>query len=158
MTGRNVQHDTIVAERRLAAPPARVFAAFSDPAERARWDVPGDDWVIESHEQDFRVGGREAQRFGPKGNAHLHSEGRFLEIVPGERYVSAGVMHDNDVPMTATLLTVEVYPDGSGTRLILTDQSAFLGRGERPEDRRQGWNEILDKLEAYLAGRHVRVS
>jgi len=64
---RTVQHSTIVVERRYDASPARVFAAWADAAGRSRWDVPGDDWELAEHEQDFRVGGREASRFGPKG-------------------------------------------------------------------------------------------
>ncbi len=37
-----VEHDTIVVERRFAAPPHRVFAAWVEPEGRDRWDVPGD--------------------------------------------------------------------------------------------------------------------
>ena len=93
MPGRTVQHSTIVVERRYDVSPARVFAAWANPAERAQWDVPGDDWEIAEHEQDFRVGGREASRFGPKGNPVYSSEGRYLDIVPNARIVSAGTMH-----------------------------------------------------------------
>ena len=58
-------------------------------------------------------------------------------------------MADHDARMTATLCTVELYPEGSGTRLVLTDQSAFFGR-ETEADRRESWGEILDRLEADL--------
>ena len=51
--------------------------------------------------------------------------------------------------MTATLFTVEFHPDGRGTRLVLTDQSAFFG-GETESDRETGWGEIVDRLSAYL--------
>jgi hypothetical protein len=44
--------------------------------------------------------------------------------------------------MTPTLSTVELYPEGSGTRLIFTDQSAFFGQ-ETEADRREGWGEIF---------------
>ena len=58
-------------------------------------------------------------------------------------------MHDHDAPVTATLFTVEFYPDGRGTRLVLTDQSAFFG-GETESDRKAGWGEIVDRLSTYL--------
>lgn len=150
-----VRHATIVVERRLKAAPARVFKAWSDPEERRAWDVPGDGWVVSEHAQDFRVGGREHSRFGPAGDPNWMSEGRYLDIVPDRRIVSAGVMHDGREGMTATLCTVEIVPDGTGSHVILTDQSAFYGQ-EEESDRREGWGEILDKLVAFLAGRDVR--
>lgn len=146
-----VVHDTIVLERNYPVPPATVFAAFSDAAQRARWHVPGDSWEIESFTQDFRVGGKEESHFGPKGHATLHDLGTFLDIVPNQRIVSAGTMHDNGERISLTLCTVEFTADGAGTQLKLTDQSAFLDGRERPSDRRQGWGEVLDRLSAYLA-------
>ena len=42
MTDRSVTHSTFVVERTYAAPPARVFAAFADPAARCAWfDLQG---------------------------------------------------------------------------------------------------------------------
>ena len=151
MTESTVQHSTMVLDRTYDAPPARVFAAWADPAARVQWDVPGDDWVIAEYEQDFRVGGREASRFGPKGDAKYRSEGRYLDIVPDVRIISAGTMHEGDERISTTLCTVELLAEGKGTRLILTDQSAFLGDREKPSDREEGWGAILDKLGAHLA-------
>ena len=147
---RAVQHATIVVERSLRATPARVFAAWADPGERRQWDVPGDGgWVVTEQEHDFRVGGRERSRFGPAGDPAYLSDGIYLDIVPDERIITAGTMHDRDARATATLCTVEIYPEGSGTRLVLTDQSAFYGL-EVEADRQAGWTEIVDRLVAYL--------
>jgi uncharacterized protein YndB with AHSA1/START domain len=112
--------------------------------------VPGDDWVVAALEQDFRVGGREASRFGPKGDPIYSSEGHYLDIVPNARIVSAGAMHWGDARTSATLCTIELLAEGAGTRVILTDQSAYLDGRETPSDRTSGWGEILDKLNAYL--------
>jgi len=149
MTERTDRHATIVIQRSFRAAPARGFAAWAKADERRCWDVPGKDWVIAAHEQDFRVGGREHSRIGPKNDPAYVSEGIFLDIVPDARIISAGTMADHDARMTATLCTVELYPEGSGTRLVLTDQSAFFGR-ETEADRREGWGKILDRLEADL--------
>jgi uncharacterized protein YndB with AHSA1/START domain len=154
MIERTVQHDTIVLDRLFDASPARVFAAWADPAGRARSYVPEDDWEMAEHEQDFRVGGREATRFGPKGDPLYSSEGRYLDIVPDARIISAGTMHRGDTRISTTLCTIEVLAEGTGTRLILTDQSAFLDGGEKPSDREGGWGAILDKLDAHLARAH----
>lgn len=149
---RAVVHDTVVVERRFAAPPSAVFAAWADAAQRARWHLPGDaGWVLVEFEQDFRVGGRERARFGPRAAPNLREEGRFLDIEPDRRIVSAGTMHRDDVRLSATLCTVELAPDGDGgTLLKLTDQSAFLDGRERPDERRAGWGKVMERLAAHL--------
>jgi uncharacterized protein YndB with AHSA1/START domain len=134
-------------ERRFSVAPAKVYAAWSDAAQRARWHFPGDDgWELAEFDQDFRVGGHERSRFGPKGAPHLREEGRFLDIVPNERIVSAATMHEDDSRISITLCTVEIAPDGDGTLLKLTDQSAFLDGRERPDERRSGWGAVLERL------------
>ncbi|MGX9181022.1 hypothetical protein [Mesorhizobium sp. BHbdii] len=44
MSERSVVHSTIVLERSYDASPARVFAAWSDPAALQRWGSPGEWW------------------------------------------------------------------------------------------------------------------
>ena len=147
-------HATIVVERRLRTDPARVFGAWADPTQRVKWDVPGDDWIVAEFEQDFRVDGRETSRFGPPDGPKYRTAGRYLNIVPDQRIVLAGVMHDGDVPTSCTMTTLLLRPDGAGTHLTLIDQSVYLGEGETSDLRRGGWAAILDKLEAWLAVPH----
>jgi len=59
-------------------------------------------------------------------------------------------MHRADVRISLTLCTVELDADGDGTRLKLTDQSAFLDGRERPDERRNGWGKVLARLDAFL--------
>jgi uncharacterized protein YndB with AHSA1/START domain len=40
---RHVTHATFTLERSYPVPPARVFAAWADPAAKARWFTPGED-------------------------------------------------------------------------------------------------------------------
>jgi uncharacterized protein YndB with AHSA1/START domain len=67
MTERSVTHATFVVERTYDASPARVFAAWAEPAAKARWFAGPDEWGPGEHELDFRVGGWEISRGGPQG-------------------------------------------------------------------------------------------
>ncbi|MDQ1721444.1 MAG: hypothetical protein QOI26_1178, partial [Pseudonocardiales bacterium] len=40
MSDRTVEHSTFTVERTYNAAPARVFAAFADPAKKGRWFGP----------------------------------------------------------------------------------------------------------------------
>jgi uncharacterized protein YndB with AHSA1/START domain len=61
MTERSVTHATFTVERTYDVSPARVFAAWAEPAAKARWF--GDpDQGVEEFELDFRIGGREFNR------------------------------------------------------------------------------------------------
>lgn len=151
MTDRTVVHATIVLERQYAASPARVFAAWSNPEVRALWDIPVEGWEVGEFEQDFRPGGREFTTFGPAGDPQYRADGRYLDIVPNARVISAGTMWANGTPCSTSLFTLELMPKDGGTHLVLTDQSAYLDGLEIPSEREEGWSTILDNLGTYLA-------
>ena len=65
MSERKAEHATFTVERRYAAAPARVFAAFADPVAKARWFSGPDEWDKGPREFDFRVGGHERNSGGP---------------------------------------------------------------------------------------------
>jgi uncharacterized protein YndB with AHSA1/START domain len=70
MSERSVEHATFVVERTYDASPARVFAAWADPAAKASW-FAGDDPEGAKLELDFRVGGREINSgAAPDGNIY----------------------------------------------------------------------------------------
>ena len=150
MSERTVEHATIVVERTYDASPGSVFAAWTDPAIRILWDVPGQGWETTEFTNDLRIGGRETSRFGPAGDPKYHSDGLNLDIVPNARIVSAGTMHEGDRRISTTLCTVELLPAGDGTRLILTDQSTYLDGRDNPADRENGWTFILENLGTHL--------
>lgn len=150
MSERSVEHATFVVERAFDAPPARVFAAWASAAARRRWAVPGDGWELAADEDDFRVGGRETSRFGPPGDPAYEAVTNYLDIVPDRRIVMAGTTARGGRRIAASLGTVELLPADGGTRLIYTEQSAFLDGLDAPENHQQGWGVLLANLEAEL--------
>jgi uncharacterized protein YndB with AHSA1/START domain len=153
MTERSVNHSTIIIERTYDASPSRVFAAWSNPEALLRWGSPGDGWQSAFDRFDFRVGGGDVSRFGPKGGETYVNETQYLDIVPSERIVSAGSMTTGGVRLFAGLLTVEFHADGKGCRMVMTEQGAFLDGHDVPANHEAGWNQMLDNLDGELKRR-----
>ena len=150
MTDRSVTHATFVVERIYAASPARVFNAWADPAAKARWFAGPDEWETAAFDLDFRVGGREINRGGPPGGPVHSFEGHYQDIVPSQRIVYTYDMYLDDARISVSLATVEFQPAGNGTRLIFTEQGAFLDGYDNAAQREQGTRELLDALGAQL--------
>jgi uncharacterized protein YndB with AHSA1/START domain len=150
MTERSVEHASFVVERTYDASPARVFAAWASPAAKGRWFSGPDEWEKSNHELDFRVGGRERVSGGPKGGPVHVYEARYQDIVPNERIILSYDMHLDDIRISVSLATVEFKPVGARTRLIYTEQGAFLDGYDDPAGREHGTRALLDNLEAAL--------
>jgi uncharacterized protein YndB with AHSA1/START domain len=150
MTERSVTHATFVIERTYAATPARVFAAFASRAAKSSWFQGPAEWGPSDHELDFKVGGRERVRGGPKGGPIHSFDARFQDIVPNQRIISSYDMHLDDKRISVSLATVELKPAGAGTRLIYTEQGAFLDGYDDAGSREHGTRALLDKLDAAL--------
>lgn len=149
---RSVEHATIVIERRFEATPARVFAAWADPAARDRWFVKAEGWPIAEYAHDFRIGGHERGRFSASEGGEVYgNETRYLDIVPGKRIVFAYTMARDGAIISASLATVEFFADGKATRMIFTEQGAFLDLADQPKYREEGWTSLLDALARELA-------
>ncbi|MGH2534654.1 MAG: SRPBCC family protein [Thermomicrobiales bacterium] len=155
MAERSVTHATFVVERTYDAAPARVFTAWADPAVKARWFAGPDEWGPGEFELDFRVGGREINRGGPPGGPIYAFDARYQDIVPDQRIVYAYDMHLDETRISVSLATVEFKSAGAGTRLILTEQGAFLDGHDDPASREQGTGSLLDALGAELRRQSV---
>lgn len=147
---RSVSHAAFTIERHLDALPHEVFDAFADPLRHERWYVKADDWPIAEYRHDFRIGGREHGRFSPDGRTVYLSDTLYLDIVADRRIVFAYGMASGDRPISASVATIELLPEGGGTRLRYTEQGTFLDDRDRPGVRELGWHALLDSLEAEL--------
>jgi uncharacterized protein YndB with AHSA1/START domain len=156
MSRPTVTHGTFTIERRYAAAPARVFAAWSDPAQKAAWFRGPDDWTRGEHALDFRVGGREVNEVTPPAGPRSTFEARYLDIVPDERIIYSYEMRLDETLISVSLATVQLASDGAGTRLTFTEQAAFLTDDDDPPHRRLGMAELLDRLGAALSDTPAR--
>ena len=70
--------------------------------------------------------------------------------MPDQRIVYTYDMHLDETRISVSLATVELEPAGAGTRLIFTEQGAFLDGHDTPAEREQGTGALLDALDAAL--------
>lgn len=150
MTDRSVTHSTFVVERSYDASPARVFAAWADPEAKARWFASPEEWGPDEFELDFRVGGRELSRGGPEGGPVHTYEAHYQDIVADQRIVYSYSMHMDQTLISVSVATVELRGEGAGTRLVLTEQGAYLDGHDTSTERQHGTGELLDALGAAL--------
>jgi uncharacterized protein YndB with AHSA1/START domain len=133
---------SLTIKRRLKAPPAKVYAAWTDPEKVKGWMGPGE-VKAKSAVSDLRVGG--SYRWimvAPSGEEH-DVGGVYREIVPNEKLVFTWAW--KSTPERESLVTVLLKPDGDGTLLTLTHEQFF---DDDARDRHQyGWNGALDKME-----------
>ena len=124
-----VQHVTFVIERLFSQPPARVFAAWSDPKAKAqRFAGTAGNWKPLLSEMDFRVGGRERLRGAWQGGKVSDFDAHYHDIVPDRRIVYSYGMHVGDKRISVSLATIEFEPAGAGTRDLMDKLDAELRR------------------------------
>ncbi|WP_186417668.1 SRPBCC family protein [Bosea sp. CS1GBMeth4] len=151
MIERTVVHADFSIERRYGTSPARVFAAFADPVAKRRWSTCHDESGLGAYSLDFREGGFETMRGAPGPDGIYAMRAVYHEIVPQERIVYSYEMFRDALRLSVSLVTLEFRGDGGGTRLVFTEQSAFLDGHDTPQAREQGTGIGLDRLAEELA-------
>jgi uncharacterized protein YndB with AHSA1/START domain len=137
---------SLTIRRRFKASPQRVYNAWTEPAQIARWFGPAGITVLESVFEP-RAGGRlMIHSRSAEGEDHRVS-GTVREAIPNRKVIYTWAWQST--PERQSLVTVELKPDGDGTLLVLTHEQ-FFDEGAR-DRHNHAWNAVLDKLEAYLA-------
>jgi uncharacterized protein YndB with AHSA1/START domain len=152
MSHQEIAHGKFAIERIYDASRARVFSAWADPAIKARWFVGPEAWTPIERKLDFRVGGQELLhgRFAARETLF---RAQFHNIVVDARIVFTYDMHLGGQHHSVSLATVELAPSGHGTRLIFTEQVAFLDGTDGNEgtvSRQLGTAAHLDRLARQL--------
>jgi len=128
-----------------------VFAAFANAKSKAQWFVGPENWEKSDHKLDFRVGGKESVSGGPPGGVTHYYDATIWDIVDGERIVTSYDMHLDKTRISVSVGTTEIKPDGAGSKLIYTEQGAFLDGYDDAGSRERGTQELFDQLERHLA-------
>jgi uncharacterized protein YndB with AHSA1/START domain len=144
----------------VAAPPARVFEAITDPAQVPRWWGAQNLYRITEWKADLRVGGKwSSEGVGVDGRT-FRVEGEYLEVDPPRLLV-----HTWSANWTGGLQTVvrwELEPQsvhglhptgpkraGTGTLLKIRHEG-FAAMPATAADHAEGWKRVMGWLAAYL--------
>jgi uncharacterized protein YndB with AHSA1/START domain len=150
VTERSVTHGTFALEHVYAVSPAQVFDAWADPAVKTRWFTGALDPAAAPMRMDFRVGGTEQAVSRTDDGTVIAYEGSFRDIVPAARIVVANCIDVDGQRISVSQVTAEFRADGNGTRLVVTEQGAYLDGHDSPESRATGIRAQLAALAVEL--------
>ena len=139
----------LVVTRILDAPRDRVFKAWTDPEQIARWWGP-QGFTTTSLEMDIRPGGtyRACMR-SPEGTLYRR-RGVYREIVAPERIAFTFAWEDAVGDLGPETLVTVTFAEQGGKTLLTLHQATFETVGGR-DDHRRGWMSCLDRFAEYLA-------
>lgn len=139
----------ILSTRHFDWPPARVFAAFADPAQLAHWWGPNG-FANHIHEFDLRPGGMwRLTMVGPDG-ARFTNVSRFLEVAAPGR-----IVYQHEDAVHGFQMNMTFAADGAGTKVAWRMTFDSPDEFARVRDVVTVANEQnFDRLAAYLAHRH----
>jgi uncharacterized protein YndB with AHSA1/START domain len=134
--------------RVLHAPRSRVFAAFIEPEELAKWWGPRG-FTAPSIEIDLRVGGSYRIAMQPPEGDLFYLTGEFREIDPPARLAYTFRWEDPTPDDRETLVTLSLRDLGESTELAFT-QGTFAAERRRALHE-QGWTDGLDRLQELMS-------
>ena len=137
---------SLTLKRRFNAPPAKVYAAWTDPKKIARWFGPAERRERRAPRPTCASAAAITSSCTCRATG-MTSCGVYREVVPNEKLVFTWAW--KSTPERESLVTVTFKPDGDGTILTLLHEQFF---DEDARDRHQhGWTGAIDKLEKLFA-------
>lgn len=141
----------LVLTREIAAAPAAVYRAWTEPELLMKWFAPLP-WTTARAEMDVRPGGASLIVMRSPEGAEFPSPGQFLEVVPGERLVFTNAYTGDWVPSQKPFMTVVVTFEGldGGARTKYTARVRHWTVEDREQHEamgfHQGWVVCAEQL------------
>jgi uncharacterized protein YndB with AHSA1/START domain len=152
MSENSVAHGTFAVDRTYPHPVDKVWAAWSDPGQKAKW-FGAPDGGMPAQLFDFKPGGREARHGTIPGGPTFSFDVLYQDIVPNSRIVYNYDMHMDGRKISVSLAVVEFWPEGRQTRLRLTEYGLFLDGLDNVAQRKEGTIGLIEQLGAFLDGK-----
>ena len=147
----NVKHQLVVT-RHIAATPDKVWQVMTE--QLSSWWCPKP-WTTEVVELDWRTGGRSAMVMrGPNGEEHA-SEGVFLEVTFGKRFVTTDALTVDHQPADPFMIGIwEITPENGGTRYTASARHWTDEARNQHEEMgfTEGWSKCAQQLAEICEG------
>lgn len=149
MSHKTTEKTSLEIKRFINATPARVYAAWTDPAQLKAWFGP-ENVRTRSITADVRVGGKYRWDLTSPEGEEMSAFGEYRELLPGRKIVFTWQWEDDKASANRTsVVTVELFEHSGGTELRLKHEQ--LPSGESRDRHNEGWNSLLDRLERFLS-------
>lgn len=135
-------------EIELKATPDRAYAAWTTPDQLVKWYGPRDSTRLEIDQFDCFVGGHYDVTMVFSDGDRAQMQGVYQELVPPNKIIFTWQWTENSVRSGETLVTVDLLPIETGTRLTLTHER-FVTTTDR-DNHQQGWSMLFIRLAALL--------
>jgi len=132
----------ISVETFVAAPVAKVWAAYTTPEDIKQWNAASDDWHTTTSTVDLRVGGQFSSRMEAKdGSFGFDFAGTYTKVVP-EKLI--------EFTFGDRAAVVEFLAAAHGVNVRVT----FDAETTHPEEQqRQGWQAILNNFARHVVAK-----
>jgi uncharacterized protein YndB with AHSA1/START domain len=142
-------HDAVVTEVFVAAPPERVFQTIVDREQALQWGSNPKFQVIE-WELDSRLGGKWTSVSVEQGSSRKYEHhGEVLEIAPPRLLVYTWFANWHQLPSHQTIVRWELSPASGGTRLKVT-HSGLAQLPDACKAYSQGWPGLVESIKAFV--------
>jgi uncharacterized protein YndB with AHSA1/START domain len=150
----------LVLERTVAAPPSKVWAAWTQPEHVVKWFTPAP-WVTTKCEIDLRPGGKFLTHGkGPDTPEGPHVTACYLEIIEHRKLVWTTALlpgfrpGDVGIEMPAITAVILFEPAGSGTKYTAIAMHRDEGDNRKHEEMGffDGWGAVTTQLEEVAKG------
>ena len=153
-------NNVVTAEIFVAAPPARVFEAISDPKQTAQWWGQRGIYRMTETRADVRVGGKWLSKGLGEDGKPFSVEGEYLEVDPPRLLVHTWIASYHDIGKTVVRWELEprdvhglqhagANRMGTGT-LVKIRHSGFAGNIESAKGHGEGWKRVLGWMQRFV--------
>src|ERR1700680_1795285 len=154
--------DVVTADIYIAAPPARVFEAITDPYQMPKWWGQQGVYKITEWKGDLRPGGKWSSVGVSPAGSWFRVDGEYLEVDPPRILVHTWIASWSGPLKTVVRWELEpqsihdLHPAGpkkAGTgTLVKIRHEGFAGAPENSAGYAKGWEALVVRAESYSEG------
>jgi len=154
------EQDAVVGEVFIAAPPARVFEALTDPKQVPRWWGHQNMYRITEWKADVRPGGKWSSIGVRVDGTSFRVDGEYLEVDPPRLLTHTWISsYSNNLKtvVRGELEPTEVHglhpsgPKKAGTGTLLKIRhDGFAGAPQAAKAHGEGWQRVLGWMQAFV--------